>query len=179
MVKYPFCSQCGKPAISIKIPADDTRERQVCDFCQTIFYDNPKIVVGAVVTFQNQFLLCKRAIPPRMGYWTYPAGYLENNESLEEGTHREAKEEAGITLKLIGLIGIYSLTAVNQIHIVYAGEMQTPEILPGKESLEVALFPQEKLPWGNLAFPVIHWALSAYINHEPLKIESRLSDQSI
>ena len=174
-MKHLFCSQCGKPSIRLTIPADDTLPRQVCESCHTIFYDNPKIVVGSIVTYQDQFLLCKRAIEPRMGYWTYPAGYLENHESLEEGAQREAQEEAGITVQLTRLVGIYSLTGVNQIHIVYAGEMHKPEFAAGKESLEVAFFTPENIPWEELAFPVIRWSLSAFVQDKSGQVDSRVS----
>ncbi len=175
MTKYPYCSQCGKQSVIYKIPDNDTLHRHVCEHCHVIFYDNPKVVVGAVTTFQDSFLLCKRAIDPQKGLWTYPAGYLENQESLEEAALREANEEAGVTVKLTRLLGTYSLLAVNQIHIIYAAEMINPEFSPGVESLEVALFKQREIPWDNLAFPVIHWALSAYINHQPGRIDSKVS----
>ncbi len=177
MIKYIYCSQCGKQSINLKIPDGDTHHRQVCENCQTIFYENPKIVVGSVITYQDQFLLCKRAIEPQMELWTYPAGYLENNESLEECAHREAAEEAGITIKLTRLIGTYSLTAINQIHIIYAGEMEKHQFSAGIESLEVALFTHEKIPWNDLAFPVIHWALSAFIYNKSGIVDSRTSDK--
>lgn len=179
MIKYRYCSQCGKQSISFKIPAHDTLHRHVCDYCHTIFYENPKIVVGAVTTYQNQFLLCKRAIEPQKGLWTYPAGYLENQESLEQGALREAAEEAGITIKLTRLLGTYSLTAINQIHVIYAAEMVNPEYAPGHESIEVALFTPDKIPWDDLAFPVIRWALTAFIHNKPGNIDSKVSSKPL
>jgi ADP-ribose pyrophosphatase YjhB (NUDIX family) len=172
MTKYPYCSQCGNQSVIFKIPQHDTLHRHVCDHCNTIFYDNPKVVVGAVTTYQGNFLLCKRAIDPQKGLWTYPAGYLENQESLEDAARREAMEEAGVSIKLTRLLGIYSLTAVNQVHIIYAAEMIRPDNSPGHESIEVALFKQDQIPWENLAFPVIRWALSAHINNHPDSIDS-------
>lgn len=177
MNKYLYCSQCGEQSINFEIPNGDTHTRQVCQNCQTIFYENPKVVVGSVITYQDHFLLCKRAIAPQIGLWTYPAGYLENHESLEEGAYREAAEEAGITIKLIRLVGIYSLKAINQVHIIYASEMIKPEYSAGKESLEVALFKQENIPWDSLAFPVIRWALYAYINNKSGGVDSKTSDK--
>lgn len=174
---YNFCSHCGKDSISFVIPNGDSLHRYVCDFCHNIFYENPKIVVGTVTTYRDKFLLCKRAIEPQKGLWTYPAGYLENQESLEDGAKREANEEAGITIKLNRLIGTYSLTAINQIHIIYAGEMITPEYSPGAESLEVALFSEEEIPWHDLAFPVINWALTAYLEKKPGSIDSKVSNK--
>ena len=178
MNKYRYCSQCGKESISFKIPDGDTLHRHVCDHCHIIFYENPKIVVGAVTTYEDKFLLCKRAIEPQQGFWTYPAGYLENRESLEQGVHREASEEAGITIKLTRLLGTYSLTAIDQVHIIYAAEMIKPEYYPGKESLEVALFTQDEIPWDDLAFPVIRWALKAYIHDKSGRVDSKVSDKS-
>lgn len=179
MIKYPYCSQCGKKSVVLKIPENDTLYRHVCDECHTIFYENPKIVVGAVTTYEDRFLLCKRGIEPQRGYWTYPAGYLENHESLEDGALREASEEAGVTVKLARLIGTYSLLAVNQIHIIYAAEMVSPDYSAGHESLEVSLFKECDIPWDQLAFPVIRWALTAYINHGSDKIDSKTSSRSI
>lgn len=177
MAKYFFCSQCGKDSISFIIPDSDTLHRHRCDHCHTIFYENPKIVVGAVTTYQGKFLLCRRAIEPQIGLWTYPAGYLESHESLEQGTQREAMEEAGITIKLNRLIGTYSLTAINQVHIIYAAEMMTPAFSAGSESLEVALFTQDEIPWDDLAFPVIRWALKAFIQNESGVIDSKISSK--
>lgn len=128
--------------------------------------------------YQDKFLLCRRAIEPRQGFWTYPAGYLENKETLEQGVLREAHEEAGITIKLIRLLGTYSLTAVDQVHIIYLAEMTKPDYAPGKESLEVAMFSHENIPWDNLAFPVIRWALHAYLHDKSGNIDSKASHQS-
>lgn len=179
MTHYRFCSQCGKESIIMKIPDNDTHQRQVCNYCHTIFYENPKIVVGAVTLYQDQFLLCKRAIEPQVGLWTYPAGYLENKESLEEGACREAAEEAGVKIYITRLIGTYSLLAVNQVHIIYAAEMLSPEFSAGDESLEVGLFNQEEIPWNDLAFPVIRWALSAFINDSSGEIDSKVSSHDL
>jgi len=179
MNKFLYCSQCGKKSINLTIPDGDSRYRKVCESCHTIFYENPKIVVGAVITHADQFLLCKRAIEPQVGFWTYPAGYLENDESLEEGAIRETAEESGATIQISRLVGTYSLTAINQIHIVYAGTMLTPEFSPGKESLEVALFKEENIPWDDLAFPVIRWALSAFIYDKSGKVDSKSSNKSL
>ncbi len=178
MTKFPYCSQCGKQSVIYKIPDNDTMHRHVCSNCHVVFYENPKVVVGAVTTYEDAFLLCKRAIEPRKGYWTYPAGYLENQESLEEATLREAREEAGISIKITRLLGTYSLLAVNQIHIIYAAEMINAEYSPGHESLEIALFKENEIPWDKLAFPVIRWALNAYIHQIPGSIDSKTARKS-
>lgn len=177
MTKYPYCSQCGKQSVILKIPDNDTLPRHVCNDCCTIFYENPKVVVGAVVTDGDNFLLCKRAIEPQRGLWTYPAGYLENHESLEDAALREAREEAGIAIRLTRLIGTYSLTAINQIHIIYGSELVEPSYSPGVESEEVALFKQDDIPWDQLAFPVIQWALKAYLKNEHGIIDSKVSSK--
>ena len=159
-----YCAQCGSNQIITHIPAHDTHKRQSCQKCHTIFYCNPKVVIGAVTTYQNKYLLCKRAIEPRIGYWTYPAGFLENNETVEEGTIREAYEEAEIKIELIRLIGTYSLTTINQVHLVYSAQMLTPHYATTHESSEVRLTSKDEIPWHELAFPVTKWGLQAHLN---------------
>lgn len=159
-----YCSSCGSGAMSVTFPSLDNIARQVCQNCQTIFYSNPKIITGAVVTHQNHFLLCKRDIEPQKGYWTYPAGFLENNETVEEGAKRETFEESEAEIDIKRLIGVYTLTSVNQIHLVYHGIMTSEHFATTPESSEAKLVSQKKIPWDNLAFPVIRWALKAYLN---------------
>ncbi len=147
---------------SKRIPEDDNRERQVCDDCGFIHYVNPKIVVGAVVTWEDKFLLCKRAIEPRTGFWTLPAGYMEENETAEAGAAREAMEEATAEIAIDGLLGIYALSHISQVQLIYRAKLVTPEIAPGPESTEVGLFTWDQIPWDNLAFPSNHWSLNYY-----------------
>lgn len=174
-----YCSACGKQTLSLTVPKHDTHERKVCRTCHTIHYENPKVVVGAVTTYQDRFLLCKRSIEPQVGLWTYPAGFLENGESLEEGARREAFEEACADIQLTHLIGTYSLLAVNQIHVIYAASLAKPEFDVSVESSEVALFHEHHIPWKRLAFPVIHWALKAYLTKKPGELDSKASNKRL
>ena len=174
-----FCSQCGHQSIVFSTPHNDTRVRKVCNDCQTVHYENPKIVVGAVTTFEDQFLLCKRAIEPQLGLWTYPAGFLENGESLEEGAQREAYEEAFAEIDISHLIGTYSLTGINQIHIIYAATMSKPEFKSSVESSEVLLFKKNNIPWETLAFPVIRGALKAFLTNPPGTIDRKSTSKTL
>jgi ADP-ribose pyrophosphatase YjhB (NUDIX family) len=158
MANYP---DNGGP-IRRTIPAGDNMARLVCDDCGYIQYDNPKVVVGAVAVWQDRILLCKRAIEPRIGYWTLPAGYLELNESTEQGAMREAREEAGAELRLTGLLAVYNIPRISQVQIIYRAELVSDAIAAGIESEEVGLFAQADIPWQNLAFPSVRWALEQY-----------------
>lgn len=158
-----FCTFCGTQSIVIKVPADDNRPRKLCLQCNHVFYENPKVVVGAVVTFDDRYLLCKRAIEPRLGFWTYPAGFMENGETLEAGAKRETKEETQADVTLVKLLGTYSLTSVNQVHVIYSAKMNSSHFGVTPESSEVKLFDETNIPWDDLAFSVIHVALKAHI----------------
>ncbi len=148
---------------SRRIPDGDNVERDVCDTCGFIGYQNPKIVVGAVVTAANgKLLLCKRSIEPRAGYWTLPAGYLELQEAPDEGAMREAMEEANAHIKIDRVLAIYTIARLSQIQIIYRAVLSDPHISPGPESLEVGLFTWEEIPWDDIAFPSVHWALAHY-----------------
>jgi len=144
------------------VPAGDNRERLVCADCGYVQYDNPKIVVGAVVQWQGSVLLCKRAIEPRIGYWTLPAGYLELGESPVEGAVREAHEEACAEIAIDALLAVYSLPRISQVQLIYRAALKTPQFGPSAESLEVALFAWDAIPWEALAFPTVAWALAAW-----------------
>ncbi|HJU18068.1 MAG TPA: NUDIX hydrolase [Stellaceae bacterium] len=142
------------------IPEGDNRERMICRECGYILYDNPKIVVGAVVRQDDRILLCRRAIPPRQGFWTLPAGYLELNESAAGGAEREAWEEARARIHIEGLLAVYDIPRISQVQLIYRARLVDPEIAPGPESLEVGLFAWADIPWSELAFPSVHWALT-------------------
>jgi ADP-ribose pyrophosphatase YjhB (NUDIX family) len=144
------------------VPANDDRERLSCPECGYIAYDNPKIVVGAVVTWEDKILLCKRAINPRAGFWTLPAGFLELNESTEEGARREAWEEARARIEIDALLGVYNILRLSQVQIFYRARLTSAAIAAGAESLAVSLFAWEDIPWETLAFPSVHWALAAF-----------------
>jgi ADP-ribose pyrophosphatase YjhB (NUDIX family) len=144
------------------IPDGDNRERLVCRDCGFIHYQNPKVVVGAIVLWQDKFLLCKRSIEPRRGFWTMPAGYLELNEATAAGAIREAWEEARARIVIDGLLAVYDVPRLSQVQILYRAHLTEPEFAAGEESQEVRLFGWDEIPWPNLAFPSVHWALNHF-----------------
>lgn len=148
------------PRFTRHVPEGDTLERHVCETCGFIAYENPKIVVGAVVRHDGRILMCRRAIEPRRGFWTIPAGYLELNETAEEGVRREAVEEACAEIELRGLLAVYSVPRISQVQLMFRARLAAPEFAPGPESLEVALFAPEEIPYDALAFPSVHWVLA-------------------
>ena len=151
-----------KPAgpVNERVPDGDDRPRLVCDDCGFINYVNPKIVVGTVCRWQDRVLLCRRAIEPRVGYWTIPAGYLEVNETPTDGALREAYEEAHAELAIDSLLAVYSVPRISQVQLIYRGTLTSPDVSPGIESQEVDLFDWKNIPWNELAFPSVHWALN-------------------
>ena len=157
-----FCNQCGKQTLTKLKPKNDTHVRIVCQLCNYIIYDNPKIVVGSVCTLNNKILLCKRAIDPQKGLWTLPAGYLEVNESIEEGAIREAYEEAYASIEIINLLAVYSLKHISQIQMIFEAKLINQDIKPGIESLDVGLFEWSKIPWKKLAFESVQWSLDNF-----------------
>ena len=142
------------------VPEGDNRERQVCVDCGFINYENPKIVVGSVVHDGEKILLCRRAINPRKGFWTLPAGFMEQNETTMAGAMREAFEEAQARIEIEALLAVYSIPRLSQVQLIYRARLAAPEIAPGPESIEVALFSFAEIPWGELAFPSVRWALN-------------------
>jgi ADP-ribose pyrophosphatase YjhB (NUDIX family) len=148
----------GGPRVR-EIPEGDNRPRLICPDCGFINYENPKIVVGAVVTWQDKFLLCRRAINPRKGHWTIPAGFLELNESVIDGARREAVEEACADIEIDALLAVYNVPRISQVQLIYRATLPRPDFAAGEESLEVALFEWDALPWDDLAFPSVSWAL--------------------
>ncbi len=150
-------------------PAGEDRERNVCGHCGFIDYRNPKIVVGSVLSFNGAILLCKRAIEPRRGYWTLPAGYLETGESVEDGAKREAYEEARVAPVFDQVLAVYSVPRISQVQIMFRGRLIRPEFAPGPESLDVRLFDWADIPWPDLAFPTVGWALRQWKESEGLE----------
>ena len=144
------------------VPEGDNRERMICAECGFILYDNPKIVVGSVARWGEHILLCRRAIHPRRGYWTLPAGYLELNEATSAGAEREAWEEAQAKIRIEGLLAIYDIPRISQVQLIYRARLVEESVAAGPESLEVGLFGWDDIPWPELAFPSVGWAL----NHE-------------
>jgi ADP-ribose pyrophosphatase YjhB (NUDIX family) len=146
-------------------PEGEDRERLSCLECGHIFYENPKVIVGAVVAQDGQVLLCRRAIEPRRGFWTLPAGYLELGETCAEGAAREAFEEAGARIAIEGVLAIYDISRIGQVQIIHRARFAdpaAPAMSPGHESLELKLFPWAEIPWAELAFPSVRWALEAW-----------------
>lgn len=151
------------PSFTKLVPEGDNRPREICDSCGYIAYDNPKIVVGSVVAVEDRVLLCRRAIEPRLGFWTLPAGYLEHGETLEEGAMREAQEEAGAEIRADGVLAFYDISRIGQVQVIFRARFAgAAEFAPGIESLDVRLFAWDEIPWDELAFPSVHWALNAW-----------------
>ncbi len=151
------------------VPEGDTHERLVCETCGFIEYSNPKVVVGAVCVWEDRILLCRRAIEPRHGYWTIPAGYLELGESAAEGAAREAFEEANARIEIDGLLAVYSVPRISQIQVIYAARLLSPDVSPGIESLDTRLVDRADIPWDDLAFPSVRWALDQHRDYVPGK----------
>ncbi len=142
------------------VPEGDNRERMICADCGYILYDNPKIVVGSVPRWGDRILMCRRAIHPRRGFWTLPAGYLELNESTSAGAEREAWEEAQAKIQIEGLLAIYDIPRISQVQLIYRAVLLDDAVAAGLESLEVALFGWDEIPWADIASPSVHWALN-------------------
>jgi ADP-ribose pyrophosphatase YjhB (NUDIX family) len=147
---------------SLRVPDGDDRERLVCDTCGFVRYDNPKIIVGAICTWEDRFLLVRRAIEPRVGYWAMPAGYMELGETTQDGAAREVWEEANARIRVGPLLAIYNLARISQVQLIYRAEMLSPDHAPGIESQETILVPWNEIPWNDLAYPTVDWALRQY-----------------
>ena len=151
--------------------------RHVCDECGEIHYQNPKVVTGCIPEWQDKILLCKRAIEPRYGYWTLPAGFMENSETLQDGAARETMEEANARVEVSQLYTTFNLPHIDQIYMMFRGTLLNLDFHPGEESLEVALFNEEDIPWGELAFPVIAETLHFYFDDRRTgDFQSRVAD---
>ncbi|MFN8642974.1 MAG: NUDIX hydrolase [Candidatus Binatia bacterium] len=145
-----------------RVPSGDNRERLVCDSCGFVSYENPKVVVGSVCTWGDRILLCKRAIEPRRGFWTLPAGYLEAREATAVGAAREAYEEALARIEIDALLAVYSIPRISQVQVIYRARLLSPEVAAGPESEAVGLFTWDEIPWQELAFPSVRWALEHF-----------------
>lgn len=157
-----YCSHCGAK-VAFKIPAGDTLPRFVCDTCQSIHYQNPRIVAGCIPEWEDRILLCRRAIEPQYGLWTLPAGFMENGETIEQAAIRETREEAEADVELTSLYSVFSIPHISQVYIIFRACLLTSDFKAGHESLEVQLFRPEDIPWEALAFRVIHRTLQHYI----------------
>lgn len=157
-----FCSDCGA-SVSQKVPAGDNRPRYVCDACDTVHYQNPKIVAGCIPDWQGRILLCRRAIEPRYGLWTLPAGFMENQETALEAAVRETLEEANARVEVLDLFSLFNIPHVSQVYLIFRARLLDLDFLPGAESLEVKLFEPESIPWDELAFPTVRETLRLYL----------------
>ena len=157
-----FCSSCGSAEIIQTIPEGDNRLRFVCSACEEIFYHNPKIVVGCIAEWQDKILMCKRAIEPRYGKWTLPAGFMENEETVHAAAARETHEEATAEVADMSLYTMYNLPYISQVYVMFRAQLVNGKASPGSESLEVALMDETEIPWDELAFPVIRESLQCY-----------------
>ena len=172
-----YCSQCGSDRLEFRIPDGDTLPRYVCAACGTIHYQNPKIVVGCLPVWDGRVLLCKRAIEPRYGLWTLPAGFLENGESLPAGAMRETLEEAHARVEIGELYTVISLPQINQIYMMFRAQLEDLDFGPGTESLDVRLYDEGDIPWETLAFRTItrtlrNWFLDRKEGTFPLRVST-------
>jgi ADP-ribose pyrophosphatase YjhB (NUDIX family) len=157
-----FCPECGSP-VELRQPQDDSRERHVCTVCETVHYQNPKLIVGAIPEWEDgRILLCRRAIEPRVGLWTLPAGFMENSETTAQGAARETLEEANALVQVGDLYSMYNLPYINQVYLLFRARLLNLDFSPGVESLEVALFSEHDIPWDDLAFRAVRMTLANY-----------------
>ena len=157
-----FCSECGSARLAWRVPDGDTVPRAVCDACGTIHSRNPKIVVGCLATLDDEVLLCRRAIEPRLGLWTLPAGFMENGETLAAGAVRETLEEANARVDVGQLYTVISLPQISQVYMMFRSRLIDRDFGPGPESLEVRLFREDEVPWEKIAFRTIARTLRTF-----------------
>ena len=162
-----YCSNCSA-TVELLIPEGDSLPRYVCTTCSIIHYQNPKMVVGCIPEWEDKILLCRRAIEPRLGWWTLPAGFMENNETLEQAAARETLEEANARVEIGNLYAIYSLPHISQVYLLFRARLLDLDFKPGIESLEVKLLSENEIPWEEMAFRVIHDPLMQYFKERKL-----------
>lgn len=156
-----YCSECGQEVV-VKVPEGDNRLRAVCESCDTIHYQNPRIIAGAIPVYGDKVLLCKRAIDPRRGFWTLPAGFMENDETIEQAAQRETFEEAQTKITNLHLYTVISLPHISQVYMLFRSEMEDGVFAPGEESLETQLFEEKDIPWDDIAFPTMSRTLKYF-----------------
>ena len=161
-----YCSKCGAKGVIRQVPEGDNRERNICSSCDSIFYENPRLIVGCLVHNDQQVLLCRRAIEPRYGYWTIPAGFMENGESAEQGALRETLEEAQAQVTLERLFSLYSIIHINQVYLTFLARLEGDDFGAGNESLEVRWFDCEEIPWDEIAFSAVKHALMKWVDED-------------
>ena len=162
-----YCSQCGA-SVSLRTPPGDSLPRHMCDQCGTIHYQNPRMVVGCIPEWEDKILLCRRAIEPRHGLWTLPAGFMENGETTAEAAARETLEEANARIAVQDLYAMYNLPYIDQVQLLYRAKLLDLDFSPGVESLEVQLFNENEIPWDTLAFRPIRYTLEHYFSDRKL-----------
>ncbi len=162
-----FCSQCGSREIQFIIPSGDNRPRHCCPICKEIHYQNPRMICGTIPTYDNKILLCKRAIEPQKGFWTLPAGFMENGETTEEAAIRETREEAEADIKIEGIYTIFNLPHINQVYFFFRGEVKDGIYGVGIESLDSQLFSPEEIPWDELAFRTVKRSIELFLEDKP------------
>jgi len=158
-----FCSQCGQP-VELRVPPGDHLPRYVCSRCGAIHYQNPRIIAGCVPEHEGRILLCRRAIEPRLGYWTVPAGFMENRETIQQAAAREALEEACAQVQIGSLLAVVHVMEAHQVHIFFRAALPRAEFGVAPESLDVGLFAPGDIPWSDIAFPSIEFALQRYFS---------------
>ena len=165
-----FCSHCGQP-VSLRVPEGDHLPRHVCTACGTVHYQNPKIVAGCVPEHDGRILLCRRAIEPRRCYWTIPAGFMENGETTQEAARRESIEEALAEVEIGSLLAVVHVLHADQVHVVFRARLPKPEFGAGAESLEVMLCDEHTIPWQDIAFRSVDFALRRYLEDRRAGLE--------
>ncbi|MDP1527490.1 MAG: NUDIX hydrolase [Rhodocyclaceae bacterium] len=149
-----FCCTCAAP-VSLKVPPGDSLPRHVCETCGAIHYRNPRLVVGTLPVWEDKILLCRRAIEPRLGYWTLPAGFMENGESVAAAAARETREEACARIELGEMFSMISVPHISQVHVIYRARLLDLDFAPGEETLELALFEEAAIPWQEISFRTV------------------------
>jgi len=162
-----FCSNCGSDKISLEVPEGDSFKRFVCKNCGTVHYQNPRVIVGCLATYEDKILICKRNIEPRFGLWNLPAGFMENGEKAEDGAIRETFEESNANVEIIKLHVVFSIPHVNQVYLHFLGKIKEPSFKATPESAEVRLFTREEIPWNKIAFHSTAFALEKFIEFGP------------
>jgi len=176
-----FCNQCGAK-VAFRVPPGDHLPRYICDSCGTIHYQNPRLVVGCVPEYEGKILLCRRAIEPRRGFWTVPAGFMENGETLQQAAARETYEEALAQVEVGSLLAVVHVTHAQQVHVFFRATMTAPEHGAGIESLEATMVDPKDIPWADIAFPSTEFTLKRYLedraagrdNHYFTELDRRL-----
>jgi ADP-ribose pyrophosphatase YjhB (NUDIX family) len=153
-----YCCRCGAP-VAVRIPAGDRLPRHICDACGAIHYRNPRLVVGTLPVWEDRVLLCRRAIEPRHGKWTLPAGFMENGETVADAARRETSEEANARIELGEMFSMIAVPHISQVHVIYRARLLDLDYSAGEETLDIGLFAEADIPWDDLAFRTIAMTL--------------------